>query len=760
MSSTSSPAQHHHRHHPHDEPSSLFGSRSGAAAARSKPMTGADLHWGESSSSHPRNQPPPPPPLTNLDASSASSAAYDSSRLQCLIMSKEKELHDINNFRIHTLESLLRDRDKSVAEAQEKLRRLKADFQYNLGLIEERDAELDRADGAVARLQEVIQTQHTEMEALRQAVDEANEAAKRRAARAADDLEAAVAQREEAATQEAAARWRRHEAELTRRHAEQQEALSHEWEGRLLAQEEVWNATEDRLREDVRRLEEARAAQQRALERGEAHESAAREQRAKVGVLTGENKDLRNQLTQLAADHEERMQELVTTLQAMEKAFEQSERHAAADRAARNKAHEEALQAAVRKRDLRVHTAKEQLARSEERAMRAENGLRELRRELEQRVADKARDLEVHDARHATELERKEALLLEVKTQLWETEAEARQQALRGSELAKTVEAKERDIGRLKEQAEHLRALLVEERQARAATAALGGLGPTTTAVDNREEEIETLEAQLRDSRAEAQSLGERVAKLEDEVRKQRRKAEAAATAAEAASWRQQQHDATTNSKAIAEEGTLVRENVRLRSVISDMRHEMERLKFVDAGRERSRGSGAAAAVGTAADGHASSKGNSSSTEEKLGSMLLAENRRLREENNKLTGTCEKLMGISNELNARLNKLSTWAALDQQDTVEEEDVARNPTPPRTKATRRAGAPAPAREEELFVAGRPSASSASSLRRLPHPPPAQASARETQGQKEALSRLKNRKAGVGAATHKVRNYNDR
>lgn len=93
-----------------------------------------------------------------------------SSRLRNLILTKEKELHDINEYRIETLEQvsvldsalaclgclmlmvlshsyhlqMLRERDRLLDELTGKMRKLKEDFQYNLSLIEERDNELDR----------------------------------------------------------------------------------------------------------------------------------------------------------------------------------------------------------------------------------------------------------------------------------------------------------------------------------------------------------------------------------------------------------------------------------------------------------------------------------------------------------------------------------------------------------------------------------------------------------------------------------------
>lgn len=98
-----------------------------------------------------------------------------SSRLRNLILAKEKELHDINQFRIDTLEQvtshvflacplacmhrlsqgrrpvqMLHERDRVIAELGDKMRKLKEDFHYNLALIEERDAELERWAGQLS----------------------------------------------------------------------------------------------------------------------------------------------------------------------------------------------------------------------------------------------------------------------------------------------------------------------------------------------------------------------------------------------------------------------------------------------------------------------------------------------------------------------------------------------------------------------------------------------------------------------------------
>eukprot|EP00624_Nannochloropsis_granulata_P001063 evm.model.NODE_1479_length_7697_cov_17.574900.4 len=497
--------------------------------------------------------------FTSTSASTSTNAPYDSSRLQSLIISKEKELHDINRFRIHTLESLLKDRDRALAENNEKIKRLKTDFQYNLHLIEERDAELDRADAAIASLQDTLRAQVHENEDMRQALTEAEQAGRRKAARIAAETEESFAQQEQAAAAAAAERERRVEQEWRRRHVLEMESIKREWEGQMLAREEGWRAVEEGLREEIARLEEGRAALQRALARGEAHEVAVREGKAKLLVVMGENKDLRMELARVVGRNEEKMQEIVGTLEAAEAAFEQSQKEAAVEQALKDKAHEEAMSAAVQKREAKVVMMKEKLRRAEERAERAEKGMRDLRKEMEERVMGKMREGEAAELQHAEEIERKDVLLLEVKTSLWEAEAEGRRMALRVGELGKMVEGKEREVGKMKEQAEHLKALLVEERKERerdvAAAVAAARAGGREGRRGGGEEE---LEAPLRDSQGEAAKFRAQIEGLQEELRRQKREAEAATRAAAAAAAAARTGGA---GRGLMEEGALVEEN-------------------------------------------------------------------------------------------------------------------------------------------------------------------------------------------------------
>lgn len=709
----------------------------------------------------------------SVPPASADPPLYDSSRLQSLIMSKEKELHDINQFRIHTLESLLKDRERALKENNDKIQGLKADFQYNLQLIEERDAELDRADATVAKLEDTVRAQAHESEALRQALAEAEQGSKRQAARIAADMEAAFARREQEMGQAAAEQGCKQEEELSRQHRAHIEALRQEWESEWLAKEEAWRERVDRLGEERSRMERERAARERAVARGVGLEAALQEQRGKFSALAAENKELRAHMHRLAARHEERMEELLRTLRAAETALEESQREAVAANASKERVHEQAIREAVHKGEMRLSAAKDEVARAEERAGRADQALREVRREMEERMAVRLREEDAREGLHAQEVERKEALLVKMKSQLWESEAEGRELTMRVGDLGKRIEEKERELVRTREQLEQFRTFLIEERQESERRAAEEGQGRHP---GGKTVEVEDLKAELRASQREASTLRARVAGLEDVARRPTPKGNERAA-------RQQEAVlddtlAARRTASLVEEGALVQENVRLRTIISDMRHEMERLKLADkGGRARS---GQSRGQGGDREDHATAAGDeavgvsipfaATSTEGKLGNMLLSENRRLREENKKLSGTCEKLMGMSNELNARLNKLSTWTL---QGGVEEargiDGMEKGPV--RAKAGKprslhRTDFPPPSaqassREASLSIAGR-SAAVATSKADSQAPGSFLASARETQGQKNALNRLKSRTAasGVAALRQKVRNYNER
>jgi hypothetical protein len=111
---------------------------------------------------------PPPPQADNI---------------RSLILSKEKELHDINEYRIRTLEHLLGERDATCSELNSKIAKLKEDFQYNLKLIEGRDAELERYDATFAEVKKVVRDRDVELSEVKIQLADAQAAAQQSAAK-------------------------------------------------------------------------------------------------------------------------------------------------------------------------------------------------------------------------------------------------------------------------------------------------------------------------------------------------------------------------------------------------------------------------------------------------------------------------------------------------------------------------------------------------------------------------------------------------
>lgn len=93
-------------------------------------------------------------------------------------MQKERELHDINEYRIYTLEALLQEKEHDATERKQWFVKLKEDFSYNLKLLEERDAELERYDACVNHLKAVIRGKDIELSELKIALAELQHAVK------------------------------------------------------------------------------------------------------------------------------------------------------------------------------------------------------------------------------------------------------------------------------------------------------------------------------------------------------------------------------------------------------------------------------------------------------------------------------------------------------------------------------------------------------------------------------------------------------
>ncbi|CCI49808.1 unnamed protein product [Albugo candida] len=104
--------------------------------------------------------------------SNDSRAYYSPDKIRSLVQEKEKELHEINEFRIQSLENLSREKESENAILKQKLVKLQEDFQYNLKLLEGRDEELLEYDSTFTTLKKQLHCQTEEISELKAAMAE------------------------------------------------------------------------------------------------------------------------------------------------------------------------------------------------------------------------------------------------------------------------------------------------------------------------------------------------------------------------------------------------------------------------------------------------------------------------------------------------------------------------------------------------------------------------------------------------------------
>jgi hypothetical protein len=112
-----------------------------------------------------------PPPAQSI-AAGAQSAVFADAQLRDLVMSKERELHEIHELRLTTLERTLADREGKLVDVTAKLTKLREDFKYNLTLIEGRDAELERFEVTLDGVRSCLRDREVEANELRRQLDE------------------------------------------------------------------------------------------------------------------------------------------------------------------------------------------------------------------------------------------------------------------------------------------------------------------------------------------------------------------------------------------------------------------------------------------------------------------------------------------------------------------------------------------------------------------------------------------------------------
>ncbi|KAE9290928.1 hypothetical protein PF008_g25460 [Phytophthora fragariae] len=402
---------------------------------------------------------------SDAELSPSLAARVGPGNIRSLILEKEKELHDINEYRIRTLEALLRDKETAASAAKQKLSKLQEDFKYNLKLLEGRDEELALYDANFASLKNVLRDREAELSELR--AREAELLAElQRAKQRADEYEAQQQQKlKDTRAQMEGARWKfddelrrlQDAMETQRRGAERQlrekeedvenqrRELTVTFDDVMRQREAEFKRASDELQAKARDLElknkalarEADAQRARAEEIKTKNENlqqmlqendkemkslewtladvrAAKD--TKVGELENEVAKLNEVKQHLLDEYESKMAELLQSLHSVEKAFVQQKtqydeelqrlmerkKSEAQEASARSEAKVEALTGRLRESEERVEALQSELKQAK---WDADDKLMEKEREME-RVKSSLQDLEDEQNRATSDLQK------------------------------------------------------------------------------------------------------------------------------------------------------------------------------------------------------------------------------------------------------------------------------------------------------------------------------------------------------------------
>ena len=94
--------------------------------------------------------------------------------LNTVVLQKEKEWREAYQLRVNVLEETIVKKDKELKQEKLRFQKLKSDFEYNLNLITERDAELEKYDVLIGKIKEAEHLKTTEVSELCVKIDELN----------------------------------------------------------------------------------------------------------------------------------------------------------------------------------------------------------------------------------------------------------------------------------------------------------------------------------------------------------------------------------------------------------------------------------------------------------------------------------------------------------------------------------------------------------------------------------------------------------
>ncbi|RLN36533.1 hypothetical protein BBO99_00004139 [Phytophthora kernoviae] len=418
--------------------------------------------------------------------SSSLAARVGPGNIRSLILEKEKELHDINEYRIRTLEALLRDKETAANAAKQKLSKLQEDFKYNLKLLEGRDEELALYDANFASLKNVLRDREAELSELR-AREAELQVELQRAKQRSDEQEVQYQQKlKDARAQMEGARWkfddelrRQQDAlETQRRNSEralrekdedvetQRRELSVTFDDVMRQRETEFKRTTDELQAKVRDLElknksmardvdaqRARAEElktknenlqqmlqendkeAKSLEWTLADVHAAKD--AKVGELEDEVVKLNEVKQKLLDEYESKMAELLQSLHSVEKAFVQQKAQYDEELQRHMQRKESEAQEASSRSEAKFEALAAKLRTSEERVEALQAELKQVKWDVDDKLMEKER-----------EIERAKSVLQDLEDEQQRVAGDMKQQLRTGDREAQALQERLQDAAR------------------------------------------------------------------------------------------------------------------------------------------------------------------------------------------------------------------------------------------------------------------------------------------------------------------------
>ncbi|TMW65974.1 hypothetical protein Poli38472_003739 [Pythium oligandrum] len=393
--------------------------------------------------------------------------------IRSLILEKEKELHDINEYRIRTLETLLREKETAAHAYKQKFNKLQEDFKYNLKLLEGRDEELALYDTNFASLKNVLRDREAEISELKAQVADLQTDVKQEQKRASEQEVFFQQKLKDARAQMEGARWNfddelrrtRDEMEQAKRRMErqmreQQEDLETQrreitltFDDVMRQREAEFKQTVDELQAKTRELElkvksttrESEMAKERCeelkmkmenmqkmLNESEKEAKAMEWQLsdvraskdAKIAELEDEILKLQEVKQSLLDEYEGKMAELLQSLHSVEKAFVQQKAQ-----------YEDDLQRFIRKKetdsqdmslrmDAKMQSLMAKLRDKEELCEKLQADIKQATWESEDKHLEKDREIERLKQEIQDVEEQKHSAINDMKQQLWTIERE------------------------------------------------------------------------------------------------------------------------------------------------------------------------------------------------------------------------------------------------------------------------------------------------------------------------------------------------